>query len=42
VATPLPAFSAPFVFGRFLVPDDNPLTVELVALGRRLFSNPAL
>jgi hypothetical protein len=30
-------FSAPFVFGRFEVPADNPLTEESVELGRRLF-----
>ena len=42
VATPLPNFSAPFVFGRFLVPADNPLTVEAVELGRRLFYDPRL
>ena len=41
-ATPLPGFSAPFVFGRFQVPDDNPLTVESVELGRRLFHDPRL
>lgn len=34
---PLADFSAPFVFGRFNVPQDNPLTQEAVALGRRLF-----
>jgi cytochrome c peroxidase len=37
LATPLTGFSAPFVFGRFNVPKGNPLTVEAVALGRRLF-----
>lgn len=41
-ATPLPGFSAPFVFGRFQVPADNPLTAEAVALGRRLFYDPRL
>ena len=41
-ATPLPGFSAPFVFGRFQVPADNPLTVESVELGRRLFYDPRL
>jgi cytochrome c peroxidase len=41
-ATPLSDFSAPFVFGRFQVPPDNPLTVEAVALGRRLFYDPRL
>jgi cytochrome c peroxidase len=35
--TPLREFTAPFVFGRFTVPVDNPLTEESVALGRRLF-----
>jgi cytochrome c peroxidase len=35
--TPLTDFSAPFVFGRFQLPADNPLTEEAVALGRRLF-----
>jgi cytochrome c peroxidase len=35
--TPLPDFSAPFVFGRFEVPADNPLTQESVELGRLLF-----
>jgi cytochrome c peroxidase len=40
--TPLTDFSAPFVFGRFNVPPDNPLTKEAVALGRRLFYDPKL
>jgi cytochrome c peroxidase len=40
--TPLAGFSAPFVFGRFEVPDDNPLTEESVELGRRLFYDPRL
>ena len=35
--TPLADFSAPFVFGRFQLPADNPLTSEAVELGRRLF-----
>jgi cytochrome c peroxidase len=35
--TPLAGFTAPFVFGRFNVPADNPLTEEAFALGRRLF-----
>ena len=35
--TPLTGFSAPFVFGQFTTPQDNPLTNEAVALGRRLF-----
>jgi cytochrome c peroxidase len=34
---PLADFAAPFVFGRFEVPADNPLTRESVELGRRLF-----
>src|SRR5215510_14067693 len=41
-ATPLEDFSAPFVFGRFQVPADNPLTKEAVELGRRLFYDPRL
>jgi cytochrome c peroxidase len=41
-ATPLSGFSAPFVFGRFDVPSDNPLTEEAVELGRRLFYDPRL
>src|SRR5262245_61722242 len=41
-ATPLSDFSAPFVFGRFQVPTNNSLTVEAVALGRRLFYDPRL
>ena len=41
-ATPLNDFSAPFVFGRFQVPTNNPLTVEAVELGRRLFYDPRL
>ncbi len=40
--TPLADFSAPFVFGRFQVPSDNPLTEESVELGRRLFYDPRL
>jgi cytochrome c peroxidase len=40
--TPLQGFSAPFVFGRFQVPPDNPLTREAVELGRRLFYDPRL
>src|SRR5262252_9543865 len=40
--TPLTDFSAPFVFGRFTVPADNPLTKEAVELGRRLFYDPRL
>jgi cytochrome c peroxidase len=41
-ANPLSDFSAPFVFGRFMVPTNNPLTVEAVELGRRLFYDPRL
>ena len=41
-AIPLSGFSAPFVFGRFQVPADNPLTEEAVELGRRLFYDPRL
>jgi cytochrome c peroxidase len=41
-ATPLAGFSAPFVFGRFQIPADNPLTEEAVELGRRLFYDPRL
>jgi cytochrome c peroxidase len=41
-ATPLQGFSVPFVFGRFQVPEGNPLTEESVALGRRLFYDPRL
>jgi len=41
-ATPLSDFSAPFVFGHFQVPADNPLTEEAVELGRRLFYDPRL
>jgi cytochrome c peroxidase len=41
-ATPLTDFPAPFVFGRFQVPTNNPLTVEAVELGRRLFYDPRL
>jgi cytochrome c peroxidase len=40
--TPLQDFSAPFVFGRFEPPRDNPLTRESVELGRRLFYDPRL
>ena len=40
--TPLAGFSSPFVFGRFHLPADNPLTVEAVELGRRLFYDPRL
>ncbi len=40
--TPLHGFEAPFVFGRFQLPADNPLTQEAVELGRRLFYDPRL
>lgn len=40
--TPIANFSAPFVFGRFNVPADNPLTEEAFQLGRRLFYDPML
>lgn len=40
--TPLTGFTAPFVYGRFATPQDNPLTNEAVALGRRLFYDPRL
>jgi cytochrome c peroxidase len=40
--TPLAGFSAPFVYGKFQVPEDNPLTEESVTLGRRLFYDPRL
>jgi cytochrome c peroxidase len=41
-AQPLADFSVPFVFGRFQIPPDNPLTQEGVELGRRLFYDPRL
>lgn len=41
-ATPIEDFEAPFVFGRFAVPPENPLTEEGVELGRRLFYDPLL
>lgn len=40
--TPLADFEVPFVFGRFELPPDNPLTQESVELGRRLFYDPVL
>jgi cytochrome c peroxidase len=40
--TPVVGFTAPFVFGRFSIPADNPLTVEAFELGRRLFYDPLL
>jgi len=39
---PLDDFAVPFVFGRFTLPADNPLTQEAVELGRRLFYDPRL
>jgi cytochrome c peroxidase len=42
VTTPLQSFSAPFVYGRFQVPEDNPLTEESVVLGHRLFYDSRL
>ncbi len=40
--SPIAGFSAPFVFGRFTVPQENPLTEEAFVLGRRLFYDPVL
>jgi len=40
--TPFAGFSAPFVFGRFSVPQDNPLTEEAFDLGRALFYDSVL
>ncbi|MBA6391803.1 cytochrome-c peroxidase [Colwellia sp. BRX10-3] len=40
--THLVEFTAPFVFGRFNLPENNPLTQESVLLGRRLFYDPIL
>jgi cytochrome c peroxidase len=40
--THLVEFTAPYVFGRFSLPEDNALTTESVALGRRLFYDPIL
>ncbi|WP_170356492.1 cytochrome-c peroxidase [Ruegeria lacuscaerulensis] len=40
--TPIEGFQAPFVFGRFTVPADNPLTEEAFELGRNLFYDPIL
>ncbi len=39
---PIEGFEAPFVFGRFAIPADNPLTQEAFELGRRLFYDPIL
>lgn len=35
-------FSAPFIFGRFNIPEDNPLTEDAFQLGRKLFYDPRL
>ena len=40
--THLVEFTAPFIFGRFTVPESNPLTQESVLLGKRLFYDPIL
>ena len=40
--TPVANFTAPFVFGRFSIPEDNPLTEEAFELGRHLFYDPIL
>lgn len=40
--TPLTDFSAPFYFGLFELPSDNPLTQEGVELGRMLFYDVSL
>ena len=40
--THLVEFTAPYVFGRFTIPENNPLTQESVLLGRRLFYDPLL
>lgn len=40
--TPLAGFTAPFVFGRFSIPEENPLTEQAFQLGRRLFYDPIL
>lgn len=42
MATPIAELSAPFVFSRFTVPTDNPLTEETFALARHLFYDPIL
>lgn len=41
-AAPIEGFEAPFVFGRFTIPQDNPLTQEAFELGRLLFYDPIL
>ncbi|WOH39413.1 cytochrome c peroxidase [Thalassotalea fonticola] len=40
--TPLSSFTAPFVYGHFKVPSENPLSKEGVALGRLLFYDKRL
>ncbi len=40
--TPITDFRAPFVYGRFSVPENNPLTEEGFELGRRLFYDTRL
>jgi len=40
--THLVELTTPFVFGRFSVPENNPLTEESILLGRRLFYDPIL
>ena len=40
--TPIAGFSAPFVYGRFSIPSDNPLSEESFELGRHLFYDPIL
>ncbi|MGI9366859.1 MAG: cytochrome c peroxidase, partial [Rhizobiaceae bacterium] len=40
--TPIEGFSAPFVFGRFSIPEDNPLSQEAFQLGRHLFYDPLM
>ena len=42
VTTALSDFKVPFVFGRFTLPPQNPLTVEAVTLGRFLFYDARL
>lgn len=40
--TPIAGFAAPFVFGRFSIPEDNPLSQESFELGRHLFFDKRL
>jgi len=40
--THLADLTLPFIFGRFQIPVDNPLTAESIILGRRLFYDPRL